>query len=123
MKITLPLGLLALALAQPLALMADSHMIPLSEEQASHLGVITAAPQPVSGIPLAQAPGGVVLPPAQGFAVTRDQLHDCVSWLANEGLVSRAVSVLTSIVALSTDGWDVFIGNKPHPGVARPGAE
>lgn len=66
-------GLLLLALVLPFASMADAHLIPLSEEQTSHLGVRTAAPQPVSGIPLAQAPGRVVLPPAQEFAVTSFQ--------------------------------------------------
>ena len=72
MKITLN-GWMLLTLALPMASMAGTHLIPLSEEQTSHLGVRTAAPEPVSGIPLAQAPGRVVLPPAQEFAVTSFQ--------------------------------------------------
>ena len=43
---------------------AGSDLIKLDAEQRSHLDVRTAAPEPVAGIPLAQAPGRVVLPPA-----------------------------------------------------------
>ena len=67
------LGVVLLALAMPVAVRADSSVIPLDDEQISHLGVRTATPQPVSGIPLAQAPGRVVLPPAQEFAITSFQ--------------------------------------------------
>ena len=52
---------------------AGGGLINLDAEQRSHLDVRTAPPEPVAGIPLAQAPGRVVLPPAKEFAVTAAQ--------------------------------------------------
>lgn len=52
---------------------AEGDLIKLDAEQRSHLDVRTATPEPVAGIPLAQAPGRVVLPPAKEFAVTAVQ--------------------------------------------------
>ncbi len=52
---------------------AEGRLLQLDAEQRSHLGVRTALPEPVAGIPLAQVPGRVVLPPAKEFAVTAVQ--------------------------------------------------
>ena len=52
---------------------AEGGLIKLDAAQRSHLDVRTAPPEPVAGIPLAQAPGRVVLPPAKEFAVTAAQ--------------------------------------------------
>ncbi len=49
---------------------AEGSLVRLDAEQRSHLDVRTALPEPVTAIPLAQAPGRVVLPPAKEFAVT-----------------------------------------------------
>lgn len=49
--------------------LAGENTIRLTAEQISHLGVRMARPQAVDTIPLAQAPGRVVLPPAKEFAV------------------------------------------------------
>ena len=52
---------------------ADEHPLKLSDEQITHLGILTARPEPVASIPLALAPGRVVLPPAKEFAVSAFQ--------------------------------------------------
>jgi cobalt-zinc-cadmium efflux system membrane fusion protein len=49
---------------------AQENTIKLTPEQISHIGVRTVAPEPVSAMPLARAPGRVVLPPAREFVVS-----------------------------------------------------
>lgn len=65
--------LLAWSLAVAGHAVAGERWIPLDSEQTSHLDVRTVFPELVAGIPLAQAPGRVVLPPAKEFAVTAIQ--------------------------------------------------
>lgn len=65
--------LLYLSLVQASGVLAEGNLVRLDAEQRSHLDVRTALPEPVAGIPLAQAPGRVVLPPAKEFAVTSFQ--------------------------------------------------
>lgn len=54
-------------------LFAQGQLVEMNTEQSTHLDVLTATPEPVSSIPLALAPGRVVLPPAREFAVTAVQ--------------------------------------------------
>jgi len=63
---------LALFILTPAAA-AGRALIVMDSEQISHLDVQLTQPQAVSNIPLTQAPGRVVLPPAQEFAVTSRQ--------------------------------------------------
>jgi cobalt-zinc-cadmium efflux system membrane fusion protein len=50
--------------------MAAENVVKLSAEQIGHLGVRTVAPEAVAAMPLARAPGRVVLPPAKEFVVS-----------------------------------------------------
>ncbi|MGZ8219439.1 efflux RND transporter periplasmic adaptor subunit [Methylomagnum sp.] len=59
-----------LALAVPGLAPAQESSLHLTPEQIKHIGVRTAAPEPVSAMPLARAPGRVVLPPAKEFVVS-----------------------------------------------------
>jgi cobalt-zinc-cadmium efflux system membrane fusion protein len=70
---TLQLGLLLACLAYSNLAPAIENAIPLSPEQATHLGIRTVRPEPVATLPLAQAPGRVVLPPAKEFVVSASQ--------------------------------------------------
>jgi cobalt-zinc-cadmium efflux system membrane fusion protein len=49
---------------------SQENAVRLTPEQISHIGVRTVAPEPVSAMPLARAPGRVVLPPAREFVVS-----------------------------------------------------
>jgi cobalt-zinc-cadmium efflux system membrane fusion protein len=62
------LGLLILG-----QVVAREKVLRLDAEQISHLDVRTALPESVATIPLAQAPGRVVLPPAREFSVSAFQ--------------------------------------------------
>lgn len=59
-----------LALAFPGLAIAQEAALRLTPEQITHIGVRTAAPEAVSALPLARAPGRVVLPPAKEFVVS-----------------------------------------------------
>jgi cobalt-zinc-cadmium efflux system membrane fusion protein len=59
---------LGLSLVFPAA--AAEGLIRLSAEQIAHLGIRTALPESVPFMPLARAPGRVVLPPAREFVVS-----------------------------------------------------
>lgn len=63
----------ALLLSNVSLVQAGGALVKLNPEQRSHLDIRTAMPEPVVAIPLAQAPGRVVLPPAKEFAVTSRQ--------------------------------------------------
>lgn len=52
---------------------ARDALVKVSEEEAIHLGIHVAPPETVGNIPLAEAPGRIVLPPAKEFAVTAFQ--------------------------------------------------
>ena len=49
------------------------HVLTLSTQQVEHLGIRTALPVEVGSLPLARAPGRVVLPPAMEFVVSAMQ--------------------------------------------------
>jgi cobalt-zinc-cadmium efflux system membrane fusion protein len=49
---------------------AAEALIRLTHEQTAHAGIRTALAEPVAAMPLARAPGRVVLPPAEEFAVS-----------------------------------------------------
>jgi cobalt-zinc-cadmium efflux system membrane fusion protein len=57
-------------LAVPGLVPAQEAALHLTPEQIAHIGVRTAAPEAVSALPLARAPGRVVLPPAKEFVVS-----------------------------------------------------
>lgn len=52
---------------------AAEDLVPLSAEQADHLGIRTAVPERVGSLPLAWAPGRVVVPPQHEFLVSAPQ--------------------------------------------------
>ena len=54
-------------------LLAREALVKVSNEEAVHLGIHVALPETVGNIPLAEAPGRIVLPPAKEFAVTAFQ--------------------------------------------------
>ena len=55
------------------SLEASRPLVEMGSEQINHLDVQLTQPQAVNNIPLTEAPGRVVLPPAQEFAVTSRQ--------------------------------------------------
>lgn len=63
--LVLLLGLLLFGVAE-----GAEPVVKLSPEQIAHLGIRTAQPEPVSALPLARAPGRVVLPPGREFVVS-----------------------------------------------------
>lgn len=63
-------GFLVLALILTEVALAQGKLVRLNDEQRRHLDVQTTLAEPVDTVPLAQAPGRVVLPPAKEFAVT-----------------------------------------------------
>lgn len=70
MRRPLPGMLVLLCLVQAGVALAQGKLVRLNDEQRNHLDVQTAQAIPVDMIPLSQAPGRVVLPPAKEFAVT-----------------------------------------------------
>lgn len=65
---------LGLALARATASsLAAENLVRLTPEQISHLGIRVIAPDAVTAMPLARAPGRVVLPPAKEFVVAAPQ--------------------------------------------------
>ena len=70
---SLSLCLVAASVLCSSPLSAEGQLLRLDAEQRSHLDLRTALPEPVSAIPLAQAPGRVTLPPGKEFAVTAVQ--------------------------------------------------
>jgi cobalt-zinc-cadmium efflux system membrane fusion protein len=68
MKALFLLVLMCLSLA--VTATAAENVVRLSAEQIGHLGVRTVAPEAVAALPLARAPGRVVLPPAKEFVVS-----------------------------------------------------
>ncbi len=68
-KAPLTRGVGGVLLCLAFAATAADNTVHLNAEQASHLGLRVAAPEAVSALPLARAPGRVVLPPAKEFVV------------------------------------------------------
>lgn len=53
--------------------LGQDSFLKIDAEETTHLGIRTVVPEHVSAIPLAEAPGRVVLPPAKEFAVSAFQ--------------------------------------------------
>ena len=51
----------------------QENFLKIDSEESGHIGIRTIIPEPVSTIPLAEAPGRVVLPPAKEFSVSAFQ--------------------------------------------------
>jgi DNA-binding GntR family transcriptional regulator len=58
--------------------------------------------------------------PAYGFQPSRDRVRTQLSWLAEQGLVTLALSGGCLVARLSERGEDVARGRATVPGVKRP---
>lgn len=58
--------------------------------------------------------------PGFGHAVSGDQLHTQLAWLAEQGLVTVEAVAALRVAKLTARGLDVASGNALAPGIKRP---
>ncbi|HRD84469.1 MAG TPA: ArsR family transcriptional regulator [Rubrivivax sp.] len=60
---------------------------------------------------------------AIGHTASADRIETDITWLAEQGLVERAVNEGVTVATLTARGLDVSTGAATTPGVARPRPE